>query len=66
MKNIIIAIMASYIYYTEFCVIEMPVIIPFVALIVWMTLSEIDNQVEVKRKAKMRGQKLINRLRGII
>ena len=66
MKNILIAIMASYIYYTEFCVIEMPVIIPFVALIVWLTLSEIDNQVEVKRKAKMRGQKLINRLRGII
>lgn len=66
MKNILIAIMASYIYYTEFCVIEMPVIIPFVALIVWLTISEIDNQVEVKRKAKMRGQKLINRLRGII
>lgn len=66
MKNLLIAIMASYIYYTEFCVIEMPVIIPFVALIVWLTLSEIDNQVEVKRKAKMRGQKLINRLRGII
>lgn len=66
MKNILIAIMASYIYYTEFCVIEMPVIIPFVALIVWLTLSEIDNQVEVKRKAKMRGQKLINRLRGIL
>lgn len=66
MKNILIAIMASYIYYTEFCVIEMPVIIPFVALIVWLTLSEIDNQVEVKRKAKMRGKKLINRLRGII
>lgn len=66
MKNLLIAIMASYIYYTEFCVIEMPITIPFVVLIVWLTLSEIDNQMEVKKKAKMRGQKLINRLRGII
>lgn len=66
MKNLIIAILASFIYYTHFCVVKMPIIMPCMTFIVWAILSEIDIQIEDFNKSKKRGEKLINSLRGYL
>ena len=68
MKNIIISILATIIFYTQFCVIKMWYVMPVFALCVWVAISEIDCVIEDYQKTIRQGRKLqrkIKRLGGI-
>ena len=68
MKNIIISILATIIFYTQFCVIKMWYVMPVFALCVWIAISEIDCVIEDYQKTIRQGRKLqrkIKRLGGV-
>lgn len=63
MKNAMIAILLTYIYYTDFCVVKMPVVVPVMILIVWALLAEIEEYFTEYGKSVRRGQQLAHRIR---
>ena len=66
MKNLIISVLLTFIFYTQFCEIKIPYIMPVLALIVWMIISEIDEYIADYKRSVNRGQRLqrkINRTR---
>lgn len=58
MKNLIIAILGTYIFYTQFCVVKGIEIIPFAFLIIWFSLISIDLYAEDRKEAEKRHRKL--------
>lgn len=50
MKNLIISILSSYVIYTRFFEVKMPVIIPFLVLFIFVILLEIDALHKESRK----------------
>lgn len=68
MKNLIIAILSTIIFYTQFCVIKMWYVMPVFALCVWIAISEFDCVVEDYKNTIRHGRKLqrkIKRLGGM-
>jgi len=63
MKNAMIAILLTYIYYTDFCVVKMPIVIPIMILILWALLAEIEEYFKEYGKSVRRGQQLAHRIR---
>jgi hypothetical protein len=67
MKNMIIALMAAYIFY-GFCVIRNP-IIPVIAFVLfWVIIAEAEELVKDFRDSVKRGERLnrrINRVKGV-
>ena len=43
MKNLIIASLSTYIFYTQFCVVKIPALIPLMVLVFFMLFAEIDD-----------------------
>jgi len=67
MKNIIISILATIIFYTQFCEIKMWYVMPVFALCVWLIISEIECVIEDYQDTMQRGKRLqrkIQRLGG--
>jgi len=67
MKNIIIAILATVIFYTQFCVIKMWYVMPLIALCIWLGIEEVECVIEDYKKTIRRGRRLqrkIQRLGG--
>jgi len=65
MKNLIISLLATYIFYTQFCVIEMPYLMPIVVLMIWGFLAEIDCYIEDFKTTRKRGEKLQRKIRRL-
>lgn len=68
MKNIIIAVLMTYIFYADLCVIQIPIVIPFVFLIIWATLEESEEILRGYLHKVHRGRRLgrkIKKLRRI-
>lgn len=68
MKNLIIAILSTIIFYTQFCVIKMWYVMPVFALCVWMIISETECVIEDYQSTVRSGKRLqrkIKRLGGM-
>lgn len=63
MKNLIIAILATYVFYTDFCVVRLWYVIPFMFLVFWLVVAGIDELIRDFQKQVRRGQRLQNKLR---
>lgn len=63
MKNMMIAILLTYIYYTDFCVVKMPVVVPVMILILWAMIAEIEDFFKEYGRSVRRGQRLAHRIR---
>jgi len=58
MKNIIIAVLGSILFYTQFCVVKGIEIIPLTFLIIWFSAISIDLYIEDRKEAVKRHRKL--------
>lgn len=65
MKNIIISILATYIFYTDFCVVDLPVVIPFVVLLFWAVLEETEELATVYLLKVKRGKRLGKKIKQL-
>lgn len=66
MKNWTIALLITYIFYTDFCAIQYPILIPFLAVFFWaVTEAAEDLILEQKAKAR-RARKLQKNVRRLI
>ena len=66
MKNLIISILSTIIFYTQFCVIKMPLVMPVFTLSVWMIIAEIDEIISDYKKSVKRGEKLQRSIRRVV
>ena len=65
MKNLIIAMMATYIFYTDFCVMHIPVVIPFVVFLFWAVLEEAEELATVYLLKVKRGKRLGRKIKQL-
>ena len=63
MKNIIISMLITYIFYTDFCVVKLWYLIPLMFLVFWGLIASVDELVKDYQKQVRRGQRLQNKLR---
>lgn len=66
MKNMIIAALMTYIFWTDICVIHPLPALPVLFLTIWVLLASIDDMVADFKRSMMRGNRLnmrINRIR---
>lgn len=63
MKNVIISILATIIFYQNFCVMQMPVSIPFIAFTFYLIVELIDNEYKQHIKMKNRYNRLFRQIR---
>ena len=65
MKNVILAIMATYIFYTDLCVVKIPVMIPLIALVAWVAITELEDMAKSYLISWKRGKRLKKRLKSL-
>lgn len=65
MKNFLIAVMATYIFYTDLCVVQMPIIIPFLVFLFWAVLEEAEEVVTVYLLKVKRGKRLGRKIKQL-
>lgn len=65
MKNLLIAILSTYIFYTQFCQVKIIGIMPVFAALIWIVLSDIDCFIEEYRESVRRGKKLQRKIKRI-
>ena len=58
MKNIIIALLTTYIFYTDFCVVKLWYIVPFIFLIFWAMLAGVEDLIRDYQQTVRRGRRL--------
>lgn len=63
MKNLIIAILATYVFYTDFCVVRLWYVVPFMFLVFWLVVAGIDELIQDYHKQVRRGQRLQMKLK---
>lgn len=63
MKNAIIAAMATYIFWTDCCVIRPIAALPIIFLVFWLLIAEIDEQIRDYKRAKRKGERLARVIR---
>jgi len=65
MKNIIISILATIIFYTQFCEIKMWYVMPVFTLCVYIAIAEIECVIEDYQETLHRGQKLQRKIKRL-
>lgn len=65
MKNFLIASMATYIFYTDLCVVQMPIIIPFLVFLFWAVLEETEELATVYLLKVKRGKRLGRKIKQL-
>lgn len=65
MKNLIIAILSTIIFYTQFCEVKIPYVMPVLALMIWAILSEIDGYITEYKCSVSRGQRLRRKINQV-
>ena len=63
MKNIIIALLTTYIFWTDFCVIHPLPVLPLMFVAFWLMIAWIDDLIDDYRQTIRRGQRLQRRIR---
>ena len=58
MKNIIIALLTTYIFYTDFCVVKLWYIVPLIFVVFWLVIAEIDEVIRDYQETVRRGRRL--------
>ena len=58
MKNIIIALLTTYIFYTDLCVVKLWYIVPFIFVVFWLVIAEIDEVIRDYQETVRRGRRL--------
>ena len=66
MKNLIISILATIIFYTQFCEIKMPILMPVVTLILFALIVETESVFKEYRRKITRARRLQRKIRGIL
>lgn len=66
MKNWIIAILVTYVFYTDFFVIHHPIVLPFIVLYFWAVTEALEDLVLEHRAKARRAKKLQNNVRRLI
>ena len=63
MKNILIAILMTYIFWADICVIHPLPVLPLMFVAIWLVIAGIDDLIDDYRKTIRRGQRLQRRIR---
>lgn len=63
MKNLIISVLATFIFYTQFCEVKLPYVMPMLALMIWGLLTEVDCYIEDYKRSVKRGEHLQRRIK---
>lgn len=63
MKNLIIAILATYVFYTDLCVVKLWYVVPLIFVTFWMIIAGIDELIRDFQRQVKRGQRLQAKLR---
>lgn len=58
MKNILIAILTTYIFYTDFCVVKLWYIVPLIFVVFWLVIAEADEVIRDYQETVRRGRRL--------
>ena len=66
MKNLIISILATIIFYTQFCEIKMQLLMPVIVLILFAFIEETESVFKEYRRKITRAKRLQRKIRGII
>ena len=66
MKNWTIALLITYVFYTDFCVIQYPILIPFMAVFFWAVTESVEDLILEHRAKARRARKLQNNVRRLI
>lgn len=66
MKNWLIAILITYVFYTDFCVIQYPILIPFMAVFFWAVIEAAEDLILEHRAKARRAKKLQKNVRRLI
>lgn len=66
MKNWLIAILMTYVFYTDLCVIQYPILIPFLTVFFWVVTEAAEDFVLEQRAKARRAKKLQNNVRRLI
>lgn len=63
MKNLVLAILATYIFWTDMAVIHPLPVLPIIVLLIWATLVEIDDVITDYKKRIREGRRLQRRIK---
>lgn len=63
MKNILIAALITYIFWTDVAVIHPLPVLPLMFVVFWLLIAGIDDLIDDYRKTIRRGQRLQRRIR---
>ena len=63
MKNIVIALLATYVLWTDVAVVHPLPVLPFLAICFWIIISEIDYVITDYRERIRKGQRLQRRIK---
>ena len=58
MKNIIIALLTTYIFYTDFCVVKLWYIVPFIFIVFLGLLAGLEDLIRDYQETVRRGRRL--------
>lgn len=58
MKNIIIALLTTYIFYTDFCVVKLWYIVPFIFIVFLGLLAGVEDLIRDYQETVRRGRRL--------
>ena len=58
MKNIIIALLTTYIFYTDLCVVKLWYIVPLIFVVFWLVIAEADEVIRDYQETVRRGRRL--------
>lgn len=62
MKNILLALLITYIFWTDICVIHPLPVLPLMFFAFWLIITEIDDLIDDYIKTVRRGQRLQHRI----
>lgn len=65
MKNLIIAILMTAVFYLNICEVKMPVTIPFMVITFYLIVAEIDCEISDFLMRSRRGRRLQRRIRRL-
>lgn len=66
MKNWLIALLVTYVFYTDFCVLQYPILIPFLAVFFWAVTEAAEDLILEHRAKARRAKKLQKNVRRLI
>ena len=63
MKNVLIAILTTYVFYTDLCVVKLWYVVPLIFVTFWLIIAGIDELIRDFQHQVKRGQRLQAKLR---